>query len=368
MITLDKFVIRLNRISRNLLIHFIFWYGSFFLFYFLTGNDKIFRLHLNLLHTRDLYVVMLVLSGILSALYPLVDGLFASRFIRFLPRKFLLFLKSLMYFLSIFLLMVLSDPVATERFIRTEFQAALNRLPAVDIQLVRFLVYFYLSIFLVNLLKGAISKVGKRNFRGWVLGMLNKPLEQERLFMFIDMQGSTAIAEQLDHNKFSRLVQDVFNDLEVIDNYQGEIYQYLGDGAIVTWNLKDGLSGNNFLKAFYAFKKVIHRKRRYYRRRYGRQPAFKAGAHAGKVMVLQVGQDRKDISYNGDTINTAARIESQCNQLRQELLISGDLYNRLKQPKGFQFKNTGQVRLTGKKKSVELYGVKKSSQRSTPAI
>ncbi|MDY6917239.1 MAG: hypothetical protein SVP26_04730, partial [Chloroflexota bacterium] len=35
-----------------------------------------------------------------------------------------------------------------------------------------------------------------------------------------------------------------------------------------------------------------------------------------KVMVLQVGQIRRDISYNGDTLNTAARIESMCNEYR----------------------------------------------------
>lgn len=256
----------------------------------------------------------------------------------------------------------MADPVATRSLISGDHRAVVSCMPPMDIEMIRLGVYFYLSIFLIHLLKGAISKVGRRNFRSWLFGMLNKPLEQERIFMFIDMKSSTTIAEKLDHKKFSRLVQDVFKDLEVVDNYHGEIYQYLGDGAIVAWNLNEGLSENNFLKAYYAFKKVIHRRRRYYRRKYGQQPGFKAGAHAGKVMVLQVGQDRRDISYNGDTINTAARIESQCNQLKQEVLISGELYNRLRGRKGFQFKNAGNIKLNGKKRGVELYGVKKSTK------
>jgi len=360
MITLDKLVIRLNRFSHNLLIHFVFWYGSFFFFYFLTGHQNIFLHQLNLMHTRELYVSMLVLSGTLSLLFVLLEGILAARPVRLLPRKFLIFLKSLICFVSIFILMILADPLAMQKLIAGELGSAVSRIPLMDIHMIRFLVYFYLSIFLIHLLKGAISKVGKRNFRSWLFGMLNKPLEQERIFMFIDMKSSTTIAEKLDHKKFSRLVQDVFNDLEVVDNYHGEIYQYLGDGAIVAWNLNEGLSGNNFLKAYYAFKKVIHRRRRYYRRKYGQQPGFKAGAHAGKVMVLQVGQDRRDISYNGDTINTAARIESQCNQLKREVLISGELYNRLRDRKGFHFKNAGNIKLNGKKRGVELYGVKKS--------
>mgnify|MGYP006287500079 CR=1 FL=1 len=361
MITLDKLVIRLNRFSHNLLIHFVFWYGSFFFFYFLTGHQNIFLRQLNLMHTPDLYVSILVLSGTLSLLFVLVDGVLAAPPVRLLPRKFLIFLKSLICFVSIFILMILADPLAMQKLIGGELKSAVSRIPLMDIPMIRFLVYFYLSIILIHLLKGAISKVGKRNFRSWLLGMLNKPLEQERLFLFIDMKSSTSIAEQLDHKKFSRLVRDVFNDLEVVGNYQGEIYQYLGDGAIVVWNIKEGLSGNNFLRAYYAFKKVIHRRRSYYTRKYGQQPVFKAGAHAGRVMVLQVGQDRRDISYNGDTINTAARIESQCNKLKQEVLISGALYNRISGRKGFQFKHAGNVKLNGKKKSIELYGVKKSS-------
>ncbi|MBS3807149.1 MAG: hypothetical protein KGY60_06560 [Bacteroidales bacterium] len=127
--------------------------------------------------------------------------------------------------------MIMADPVATRSLISGDHRAVVSCMPPMDIEMIRLGVYFYLSIFLIHLLKGAISKVGRRNFRSWLFGMLNEPLEQERIFMFIDMKSSTTIAEKLDHKKFSRLVQDVFNDLEVVDNYHGEIYQYLGDGA-----------------------------------------------------------------------------------------------------------------------------------------
>ena len=76
-------------------------------------------------------------------------------------------------------------------------------------------------------------------------------------------------------------------------------------------------------------------------------------------MMLQVGQIRRDISYNGDTINTAARIESKCSELKQELLISADLYNMLNSKKRFSFKNAGQIKLEGKRRSVGIYQVKK---------
>jgi adenylate cyclase len=75
-------------------------------------------------------------------------------------------------------------------------------------------------------------------------------------------------------------------------------------------------------------------------------------------MVLQVGQSRRDISYNGDTINTAARIESLCKEYRQDLLISEDLYKRTEDKETYLFKEIGKIKLKGKRKSTGIYQVK----------
>lgn len=213
-----------------------------------------------------------------------------------------------------------------------------------------------------------MRKVGKGNFRNWIFGMLNKPREEERIFMFIDMKSSTTIAEKLLHVKFSHLVQDVFNDLAIVDNYDGNIYQYLGDGAIISWSLKKGIRNSNCLKSFYAFSNLVDRREKYYQRKYGLRPKFKAGIHVGKVMVLQVGRVRRDISYNGDTLNTAARIESMCNEYKQNLLISGDLYDILREMKGFSFKEVGNIMLKGKKHGVDIYQVKQNLPKKSPKI
>jgi adenylate cyclase len=271
----------------------------------------------------------------------------------------MIFLKSLMYFATAFFLILIASKSPLIKFTEKGYTEILKHLPEMDIVFIRFLAYFYLSGFFINFFKGVIKKVGRGNFRNWILGMMNKPREEGRIFMFIDMKSSTSIAEKLEHKKFSHLVQDIFNDLSVVDNYYGEIYQYLGDGAILSWNIKKGIKYNNFLNAFYAFTHVIHKRHRYYQRKYGVIPKFKAGAHVGKVMVLQVGQIRRDISYNGDTINTAARIESLCNELKQEMLISGDLYNLIKDKSDFYFKNIENTKLKGKRKTIDIFQVRK---------
>jgi len=359
MISSEKIEIRFNKLLRNFFFHIVFWYLSFLFYSFLTGEHQIFKVYLNLLEVENVYVVILFLSIWISILFTFIDILFTDRIVRFFPRRFMIFLKSVLYFATAFFLILIASKSPLTKFTQDNYTEILKHLPELDIVFIRFLAYFYLSGFFINFFKGVVKKVGRGNFRNWILGMINKPREEERIFMFIDMKSSTTIAEKLEHKKFSHLVQDVFNDLSVVDNYYGEIYQYVGDGAIISWNIKRGVKYNNFLNAFYAFTHVIHRRHRYYQRKYGVIPKFKAGAHVGKVMVLQVGQIRRDISYNGDTINTAARIESMCNEYKQNLLISGDLYNLIKDKSDFNFKNIENTKLKGKRKAIDIFQVRK---------
>lgn len=359
MISSEKIEIRFTKLFRNFFFHVVFWYLSFLFYSFLTGEHQIFKVYLNLLEVENIYIVILFLSIWISILFTFIDLLFTDRIVRFFPRRFMIFLKSLLYFATAFFLILIASKSPLTKFTENGYTEILKHLPEMDIVFIRFLAYFYLSGFFINFFKGVIKKVGRGNFKNWILGMMNKPREEERIFMFIDMKSSTTIAEKLEHKKFSHLVQDVFNDLSVVDNYYGEIYQYLGDGAILSWNIKKGIKYNNFLNAFYAFTHVIHKRHRYYQRKYGVIPKFKAGAHVGKVMVLQVGQIRRDISYNGDTINTAARIESLCNELKQDMLISGDLYYLIKDKSDFYFKNIENIKLKGKRKAIDIFQVRK---------
>jgi adenylate cyclase len=359
MISSEKIEIRFNKLLRNFFFHIIFWYLSFLFYSFLTGEHQIFKVYLNLLEVENIYLVILFLSIWISILFTFIDILFTDRIVRFFPRRLMIFLKSVLYFATAFFLIFIASKSPITKFTHDNYTDILKHLPELDIVFIRFLAYFYLSGFFINFFKGVIKKVGRGNFQNWILGMMNKPREEERIFMFIDMKSSTTIAEKLEHKKFSHLVQDVFNDLSVVDNYYGAIYQYVGDGAIISWNIKRGIKYNNFLNAFYAFTRVIQKRHRYYQRKYGVIPKFKAGAHVGKVMVLQVGQIRRDISYNGDTINTAARIESMCNEYKQNFLISGDLYNLLKDKDDFYFKNIENTKLKGKRKAIDIFQVRK---------
>ncbi|MBI9067004.1 MAG: adenylate/guanylate cyclase domain-containing protein [Salinivirgaceae bacterium] len=361
MLSKEKIIISLNKVGRNATFHLVFWQITFFFYVFLVGDTNIFQHYAESSGLESIFFNITFLSIFNALVFVLIDLIFNDRLMRFFPISVTVFLKSVFYFSSAFLVIVMAAFPTMNISETTNYSEIFIELPARNIHLLRFLIYFYFACFINGFISGITKKIGRSNLKNWLLGILNKPKEQERIFMFIDLKGSTTIAEKLLHKKFSHLVQDVFNDLSIIDNYDGEIYQYVGDGAIISWDLKTGLRRNNFLRAFYAFTNVLERRRRYYNRKYGLEPKFKAGVHVGKVMVLQVGQIRRDISYNGDTLNTAARIESKCNEFKQNLMISGDLFELLPDKKQYRFKNVGNIQLRGKKKGVDIYGVKEKN-------
>jgi adenylate cyclase len=220
-------------------------------------------------------------------------------------------------------------------------------------------IYFYVlsvDVFL-TLLRQINLMLGEGNLRKLMQGKFYTPREEERIFMFLDLHSSTQLAEQLGHVNYSLLIQDCFNDLgNAIANNPAEIYQYVGDEAVLTWTLKNGLKNDHCLKAFYNFKLTLEKKRWYYEKKYGVLPFFKAGMHVGMVTVTEVGKYKKEIAYHGDTLNTAARIQGQCNTLKSELLISETLVNNLSSNK-YAFTAMGSISLKGKEEKVALYAV-----------
>jgi adenylate cyclase len=370
MLSKEKSVVSFNLFFRSLRFHLIFWYCALLLFAFLTGNDLLFSKYIELTEVNNQYFTNFFLTNFFVAtsiaiLLTFSDTIFKNRLTKLGSSWFMVLFSSALYFVLGFILLMLA-PLSPKVVLNIQNQAdVVKLLPAIDIHFTRFMVYFYLASFFNNFLQSVMKKVGRGNFKNWIFGIMNKPREAERIFMFIDMKSSTRIAEKLSHERFSHLVQDVFNDMAIVDNYMGEIYQYMGDGAIISWSLKKGLKNNNFIKAFYGFANLISKREDYYHKKYDLIPKFKAGIHVGKVMVLQVGRIRRDISYNGDTLNTTARIESMCNEYNKSLLISGDLYNMVHPKDEFHFREVGNIRLKGKRKMVGIYSVreKRASKR-----
>jgi len=192
----------------------------------------------------------------------------------------------------------------------------------------------------------------------FIRGQYQKPREEERIFMFLDMKSSTTIAEQLGHVRFYTLLNELFHEIsQPVLQTKAEIYQYLGDEVILTWQVEHGLKNSNCLKTFFMFQESLLKNRDNYFKNFGVKPEFKAGLHFGKVVSAQIGDLKREIVYNGDVLNTTARIQNECNKYHRDCLVSGPLMNRLKLMNGFQWEKIDSVLLRGKETEVELFSV-----------
>ena len=174
--------------------------------------------------------------------------------------------------------------------------------------------------------------------------------------MFLDLTASTTHAERLGDLKFSSLLQDCFFDLaKPVYETDGDVYQYIGDEAVITWDYRDDRRNFRSVQCFMEYKRRLKMRSRYYVDRYGFVPEFKAGLHGGEVVVVRVGEIKKEIAYHGDVLNTTARIESKCNQLQTSLIISSILFHDISMPENLRFETVPGVQLRGKEHVVELF-------------
>jgi adenylate cyclase len=222
------------------------------------------------------------------------------------------------------------------------------------------LLYGTLVSFLFSFLKQVDGKFGPGNLWKLIIGMYHHPREEERIFMFLDLKGSTTHAERLGHVQFSRLIQDCFIDLSVVIQHQAQIYQYVGDEVILFWEIEAGLREASCLRAYFQFADRLRQRADYYQATYQVLPEFKAGANIGRATVLEVGEIKREISYLGDVLNTAARIQGKCNELGESLLVSEPLLERLRPlPDDFEVQSLGSVELRGREQAVEICGVRR---------
>ena len=195
-------------------------------------------------------------------------------------------------------------------------------------------------------------------------GKYHSPVQETRIFMFLDMKASTTIAEQLGHQTYFKMLKAYYADIsDAIVRHGGEIYQYVGDEIIVSWKLKDMDQNANCIRCFFAMKADLQKHHDWYRKKFGVMPEFKAGIHPGEVTTGEIGLVKKDIMFTGDVLNATARIQGLCNEYGVDLLVSGELLDNLQLNGDFTTSALGSSELRGRKEHVELFTIRKANDR-----
>jgi adenylate cyclase len=199
-----------------------------------------------------------------------------------------------------------------------------------------FVIYWTAIIILTQIFILMRDSFGYGVLPNFILGRYNKPKEEKRIFMFLDLKSSTTIAEKLGHIQYHNLLNDFF------------------DGT-----MKNGIENENCLRCFFSIGDKIKSNSTRYVEKFGLVPDFKAGLHCGNVTIGEVGVIKKEIVFTGDVLNTTARIEELCNTYGVKLLTSKKLLDLLQIEKRYSMKKIDEVTLRGKKTKNILYNLER---------
>jgi adenylate cyclase len=217
--------------------------------------------------------------------------------------------------------------------------------------------------FSASLFVGAIFEfrrmIGGRVLGSFLLGTYHRPRREQRIVMFLDIADSTALAEQLGEVRVHDLITRFFFDIdEPIADQDGEVHAYVGDEVIVTWPLSEDPDRNaRSLRCFFAIEEKMVDFAPSYAREFGVVPRFRAGIHAGPVVVSECGVAKRQIAYYGDTMNVAARLCEHSKAAGEILLASADMLRSTAVPHGLSVGRHASLMLRGRRTPVEAYAV-----------
>jgi class 3 adenylate cyclase len=132
-----------------------------------------------------------------------------------------------------------------------------------------------------------------------------------------------------------------------------------GGEVIVTWRLAAKMSERRYLDCFFAIQDRVAEKTDLYRREFDLVPMFRAGLHAGPVVISECGDSHRQIAYFGDTMNVAARLQERCKEVGRALLVSADLLRLVRPGRDLVVEALGPTQLRGRAAAVEVFAVER---------
>ncbi len=220
------------------------------------------------------------------------------------------------------------------------------------------LVYMFLLSILLNFFRQLGNHFGHGLILNFITGRYSQVKEEHRTFMFIDLDNSTTLAEQLGHVKYSRFLKRCFDDLsDILPRYEADVYQYVGDEVVLTWLTPTIKPHIDLLALYFDFQKKLQAEASNYQKKFGVVPTFKASLHSGLVSITQIGRHRKELAYHGDVLNTASRVLGLASTLRKTLLLTTPLVDTIHSGSDYEIQFIDTILLRGKKEKVDVYEV-----------
>lgn len=174
--------------------------------------------------------------------------------------------------------------------------------------------------------------------------------------LFVDIRGFTPLSESLKPEEVVEILNEYLNlTTNSIFKNGGTLDKFIGDATMAVFNAPFDLDDYE-LRALRTAKDIVAGAKALEKscmERFGRKVTFGVGVNCGEAVVGNIGCDfRMDYTAIGDTVNTAARLESSAKP--GQVLISETIYERVKD-KGVKVEPIGEIPLKGKSKGVFVY-------------
>jgi adenylate cyclase len=229
--------------------------------------------------------------------------------------------------------------------------------------LVKDVVFSIAATFVFVSLMSIIQLIGPNVLGSLLTGRYYHPREEQRIVLFLDLVGSTGIAERIGNVRFHALLSEIFTRLsQVVTDLGGEVHRYVGDELIATWPIGTPEENARPIRCLFACRDALQAASSDLLARYGEVPGFRAGLHAGPLVAGEIGGFKREITFIGDAMNTAARIEQACRATGHALLVSKPLLDLAEAPADIGATSIGRHLLRGKAERLELFALERSAK------
>jgi adenylate cyclase len=177
--------------------------------------------------------------------------------------------------------------------------------------------------------------------------------------LFVDIRGFTPMSEGLSPEEVVEILNEYLSlTTKAIFKNKGTLDKFIGDATMAIFNAPFDLDDYVFRAVMTAMDiaKGSDELEKRLMERFGRSISFGIGVNCGEAVVGNIGcEHRMDFTAIGDTVNTAARLES--NAARGQILISREVYERVKDR--IEAEEIGVIPLKGKSQEVFVYQLNK---------
>ena len=198
-----------------------------------------------------------------------------------------------------------------------------------------------------------VDEISKRKDFSIILGGENRNIA----VLFVDIRGFTPMSESLAPEQVVGILNEYLQlTTQAVFNNGGTLDKFIGDATMAIFNAP-------FDQEDYIYKAVCTARdiaagsaelEQKLMERFGRTISFGVGINCGNAVVGNIGCEyRMDYTAIGDTVNTAARLESKAGP--GEILVSEAVYEHLRGRVHMEY--VGQLQLKGKKEPANVYRV-----------